>query len=433
MQFTKTAALAMCAGGILALHAMKHNKTALIPAVILLVLGMMLRMKCIYIVLPLLAVYVLIDLMKQRRQLLDTLKPYLLLFGCALLCYGAVEVSGNLYENTQSELQVYDDFNHERVAINDVKAVPYSEIETELTQIGVSENDYEMMLSWNFGDEAYFTTERLGKVADILADHQQISIGDALYSMVNRQYWNYFIFWFMMIAALIIMICFRSIPQTLLIGGMGVLLLFVNAYGSRNVYRVEIATIVSTALIYFYAVTKTRRHPAGKWTWIPAIVMLCFSFATMMPVHSQENYMDMHASWDNGLSKYQTSFRKNKLAIIEELQSHPENTYVLGFQSCIQSMYLNYEPAFDSGTLLLSNAVYLGGVDFNHPQRTAWMKLHSMENTMLSLLEPDVYLVEQITQNQLLTYFHEHYDEDITIELVKEVDGYQIWKFHKPE
>ena len=59
------------------------------------------------------------------------------------------------------------------------------------------------------------------------------------------------------------------------------------------------------------------------------------------------------------------------------------------------------------------------------------MNQHQLNNTMQSLLQEDVYLVEHKTQQQILTYLQEHVDENITMELVKEIDGYQIWKYHK--
>ena len=141
----------------------------------------------------------------------------------------------------------------------------------------------------------------------------------------------------------------------------------------------------------------------------------------------------MNASWDNSLKKYQVSFRQTPLKIVEEMETNPQNTYVLGFQSCIQSFYLHYDPVLDNGASLFQNAIYLGGVDFQHPLRNAWLNQHHIDNTMQALLQDNIYFVEHKTQQQILTFLQEHYDASITMELVKEVDGYQIWKFKQPE
>lgn len=431
MQFTKTATIILCAASLLAIYAMKNDKKQLISAIILLIVGMMLRLKCIYIVGPALAGYVLIDFITHKDEFKAKLKSYLLLAICAILSYGFVNISQSILEN-RTDLIAYDTFNHERVSINDVEAIDYTLIQEELNNIGVSENDYQMMLSWNFGDEDYFTTETLGKVADIMERHQNRTFKDALYSMVHRQYWNYMIVWFIMITGILCCIMFKSLPQGILLGGICFILLLINSYASRNVYRVEVSTFISCILFYYYA-NQDQQFKSSKWFYIPSICMIVLSIVGLIPIHSQSNYDMMNASWDNNIKKYQVSFRQTPLPIVEEIQNHPQNTYILGFNSCIQSFYLHYDPVFENGSTLFHNAIYLGGVDFQHPLRNYWMSEHHLENTITSLLEDDVYFVEHHTQNQILTFFHEHYDANITMELVKEVEGYQIWKFHQPE
>ena len=432
MQFTKTATILLCAACILAIYASKHDKKLLIPAIFFLTLGMMLRLKCIYMVGPALAVYVLFDVIEHRHDLLEVLKPYILLGLCAGLCYGGVVASSD-YLETKNDLVAYDAFNQERVAINDVKAVPYEQIKTELDNINISENDYQMLLSWNFGDEAYFHTNTMKQVADIMANYQSHSLKDALYSMIQRQYWTYMIFWLVLASVGISMLFFKSIPQAFVMGATGVLLLLLNAYVSRNVYRVEVSTFVACAIFFFYMLKKPRSKHRSKLFYLPALCVLVATLVGMKPIHALENYDIMNASWDNSLKKYQVSFRQTPLSIVKEMEANPQNTYVLGFQSCIQSFYLHYDPVVDNGASLLQNAIYLGGVDFQHPLRNEWLNQHHIDNTMQALLQEDVYFVEHKTQQQILTFLQEHYDASITMELVKEVEGYQIWKFKQPE
>ena len=432
MQFTKTATILLCAACILAIYASKHDKKLLIPAIFFLTLGMMLRLKCIYMVGPALAVYVLFDVIEHRHDLLEVLKPYILLGLCAGLCYGGVVASSD-YLETKNDLVAYDAFNQERVAINDVKAVPYEQIKAELDNINISENDYQMLLSWNFGDEAYFHTNTMKQVADIMANYQSHSLKDALYSMIQRQYWTYMIFWLVLASVGISMLFFKSIPQAFVMGATGVLLLLLNAYVSRNVYRVEVSTFVACAIFFFYMLKKPRSKHRSKLFYLPALCVLVATLVGMKPIHALENYDIMNASWDNNLKKYQVSFRQTPLSIVKEMEANPQNTYVLGFQSCIQSFYLHYDPVVDNGASLLQNAIYLGGVDFQHPLRNEWLNQHHIDNTMQALLQEDVYFVEHKTQQQILTFLQEHYDASITMELVKEVEGYQIWKFKQPE
>ena len=67
----------------------------------------------------------------------------------------------------------------------------------------------------------------------------------------------------------------------------------------------------------------------------------------------------------------------------------------------------------------------------NFPDINNNLEEHEVENPMLSLLEDNVYLVDNSTLMIKLNYIREHYYPNAKAELYKEVAGYQIWKLYK--
>ena len=66
----------------------------------------------------------------------------------------------------------YYTFTKIRSQILDYTWCDYENLRDELTAIGVSENDYQMILHWDFADQAVFSTEKMQQVLDIINAHR---------------------------------------------------------------------------------------------------------------------------------------------------------------------------------------------------------------------------------------------------------------------
>ena len=77
---------------------------------------------------------------------------------------------------------------------------------------------------------------------------------------------------------------------------------------------------------------------------------------------------------------------------------------------------------------MFNNAIYLAGVDSFHPSRMQWLQEHKLKGTMEELLDKDVYLIENIYQEEMLNFIKEHYDATARLTQYAVIDGYQIWK-----
>ena len=145
--------------------------------------------------------------------------------------------------------------------------------------------------------------------------------------------------------------------------------------------------------------------------------------------NTHQNFAVMFNSWENHVGKYRASFIDNRQeGILQEMQQHPNRIYYLGFQTTIQTMYLNYDPRFVMEPNMFNNAIYLAGVDSFHPSRMQWLQEHKLKGTMEELLDKDVYLIENIYQEEMLNFIKEHYDATARLTQYAVIDGYQIWK-----
>ena len=75
------------------------------------------------------------------------------------------------------------------------------------------------------------------------------------------------------------------------------------------------------------------------------------------------------------------------------------------------------------------NFSYLAGITTNYPDLIKLLKKKGVENPLKSLVDEEVYLVDNRYLEIKLNYLREHYYPDARVELYKEIDGYQIWKF----
>lgn len=164
---------------------------------------------------------------------------------------------------------------------------------------------------------------------------------------------------------------------------------------------------------------------------IALILLLGLQIPSFLPKH-KNGFEAMYESWENHISKYRASFQENrKNELLKEIQDHPNQIYFMGFQTTIQSVYLNYDPRFAlQHDQLFNNAAYMGGVIFAHPTHVIWLQQHYLEENLNVLLKEDVYLIENLYQEEFLRFIREHYDESVELEYQKEVDGYQIWKLY---
>lgn len=443
MQFTKTAMVVICCGEVFLLHALHtepSNKNYKIYGFFCILLGTMIRSKCFFISIPFFlinAVYIFL-LKKNMTQIRsEGIKKICVMFFCCISVYAITMISSRIYINGHKDYAAYKQFSSERARITDYEAVPYEEIEKELKDAGITKIEYLNFIHWGFGDSEVYDIETVKQINKILVENrhsEHINVRSIIRMLIGQGYYKYL----SVIGCVILLVCYIFFGYgnrlaTLLHCVSAVALIVFTICIGRIVYRVEYAIFLSLSmhlLLLYFVKDNLKSYKVESCVPIILVLLACLKIYGVLPINSMYNFYVMNKSWLNDLSKYKISFTVNKQSgFLQELYKETDNIYILGFQTTIQSLYLNFDPRYSIQPQAFKNFIYLSGVDVEHPERMKWYSQRKLKHTMNMLLEENVYLVENIYQNEILDFVAEKYKKDVTMKLYGEIDGYKIWKF----
>ena len=215
----------------------------------------------------------------------------------------------------------------------------------------------------------------------------------------------------------------------------------------RVLYRIDYTIIASTAIVLCHMleikepVEKSFRTPL---LIIASIVML-FKITMFIPDNHYKYQNDEDYRWyvndkfvNSGtydMRKYRIDISKRTVYddIIEYIQDDTEHYYLLDFGTCIQNLYYNFMPWERIPEGIFSNCSFLGGVTTQYPDNNRSWADHGIDtyNPYLSIVNDNIYVVDNYNQNTKLEYLRKMYYPDAWMEVIDEIDGFKIWKFHK--
>ncbi len=463
VQFTKTAAFAVMSGSVLFLWALfeKQGVWKILFGGALCLAGTLVRFSAIYIAggfLLFILIYELIRMFKERdkgklwyRQFITIVLSGSILIG---LAYGFRWINGYTYHNDE----VYGHFitySGARSQVVDSVYYDYSVFAEEMEKIGVSENDYYIMRTWNFADNDVFTLDKLQQTAEIISDYhknEKLDFEELLENMAGREVAKYPVF--LACAVLFILGIFLNYGRWWTMLGSAAIGTGLFAYfcaRGRAIYRIEYSIFVGVFLcgVYFW-----KKRKAGEEDVVDSdraarccivVTALCFLMNVILYIpdqsykkvtsESRKSYIEdtFYASADYRWQKYRKVVNKDKPAngLLEEFADHKENFYFLDFGTTIQILYYEWSPweALPVGNY--DNYMYLAGVTTNFPDVEERLAEKDLSNPMKSLVKDNVYVVDNSSIEMKLNYLKEHYYPEARVELYKEIDGYQIWKFYE--
>lgn len=463
VQFTKTAMLAVMGGGIVfawSLFEDKNWKLKILSAIVCLA-GTLIRFQVIYIVggfiLFILSVefWKIFRKKKTEKELRKKLAKILIPGIVVLVLAFVLNSLDNYIYNQDDAYRYFRQYGKFRARIVDASDYGYEAYGTELEKIGVSENDYRLMRTWNFADNEVFTLEVMQKTAEIIADYKknmEISKELILEDMQTRGITGYPIF--LATAFLIVLTCIFQRKYSLAgfcLVGIGFLYILYFFFRERIVYRTEYAVFVGMFLSILYFWKEKGKEKKADYVEkrqicaILSIVCLIWQMPLYLPDRSyqavtsedRKSYIEgtFFESWNYDTRKYRKNVNKEKPenGLIRELETHKENVYFLDFQTTMQTLYYEWNLFQALPTGYFDNALYFASVMTNFPEERACMEKYGITQPLKGLVNANVYLVDTDTRtlDNKIKYIQEHYYPDVYAELYKEIDGYQIWKFYK--
>ena len=453
-QFTKTAAVVIISGAILFLDAV-FNEEKVIPAVcgaLLTILGTFIRFNVLYevglfICIP--AIYLtvrgLIRNDHKIKWLLTRIIPSLVLVA---LVFG-LDKAGSAVFRADPDYEFYREYNSLRGAIVDYPYEDYSAFANEMAEIGISENDYLMLNSWNLGDYEKYDLETLRQISAILNRHHvesEVTAQNVFDQIGERGILLYPIVW--CIWLLTIFCGFANwrriwIPILSMLMCIFYIGLFYNL--GRTVYRVEFGFMFAAAATIIWA-TDRAKESAIEYVRLGVCILLSCAAIIFWGINwfpkklnqpdgapYRENiYNYLYESWNYAPEKYSLDMQPGKA--YEEFtrlaRENPDNIYMLEFLTTIQTYYYNFSPKRSAATVFPDNICWIAGVTSGHPAEMKWLSEHGYNSTLRALLDDNVFYVGNGCSEYALTYLHENGYPNATVEFIGEVDQYQIYKFH---
>ncbi len=481
LQFTKVAAAAGVAGGLLILHGLweaKKNKILIILlGAVLMITGSMVRSSTIYIFAAFLGLqficYTVVHFTrKENNKRVKASKKdiagALLKFCLCVALIGLMFAINSLGEYINTHNEKYREFNayHDlRTAITDKTIPDFDDVETAYAnEFGFDGVDYVMLGSWNFDDREVYPDETLKRVAEInssvVASHP-MSIGDILHVIFSRGEINYPAAFALYIPALLALVLDkkRSYYIVLVLASFAMLAGFV-VYG-RTMYRIEwsvyfcAASCAVAAFDYDESASKVgamKKKLFGKERGIIAVytvmlvVLLMFtriprvlqSFTLLsIPEEDCKNVFDNTMIYSGEFLPLKVSFpsvkRKPSPNLIEYIENDDEHFYYIDFATGIQDLYFDYDPWIrpEQG-LFCDEYAYFGGCTMRHPGEIYALEKNGSDpySPFKSLTNENIYLVDNWGALYKAEYVRRYYNPNVQIEEICEIDGYKIWNFY---
>lgn len=460
VQFTKTASLAVMGGGIVFLWALWENKSLKLKIISSLVclLGTLVRFNSIYIAgmfLLLLIItefirYFMYDKENFAKRFIRVIVPGILLVFVAFCMKG---IDTYIYDQNE-EYAYFREFGKVRAAIVDASDYGYWAYKDSLDEIGISENDYMILRTWNFADPEYFTIEKLQKIGDIIENYKKnigISKEQLFENMQQRNIWSYPACIAVVLMFVLSIVFLKRWWLSLCCVGI-IILYFLYFFAiERVVYRVEFSVLLCgfLCIAYFWEKLEIQRDIINiEIKRICAIMTSVCLFSELLLFYPDRSYLDVtnesrknyieeyfYNSWDYDARRYRKVVNKNKPenGLIKEIKENGDNFYFLDFQTTVQTLYYDWNPFRTLPVDFYNNTLYFAGVMMEFPDYNRILQKNSLENPMKDLVKESVYIVDsdEKTLQYKISYLKEHYFPNVKAELYKEIDGYQIWKLRE--
>ncbi len=446
-QFTKTASMALTAGGLLFIHSIfyKNEKDSWLGGVTL-ILGLALRFPVLYTAAPFLFVYYLF-LYNENSDKNYGRKNRLVKLTVMLLVIILFRTSGQLLNKSSVEYSQFTKWSAARSEFIDYDIPSYNSIKSSLDSVSITENDYEMLVNWEFADSSLLGYNQLDLINNAVKQYREDN-RPSLYQIIRTLYHRRVVCYpctFLCFILAIILV--RWNPKAInipIVSGVFLLIYFCYfAFVHRTVYRVEFSSLLHAALLIAAC---CRFSTVGNKT----TSLFAFSLAVLLTVcqlrnfirfddysrYSSKEYREMiietyYDSWNYDSDKYQKTVKYGTIfqSFVSLAKENPESVYVMDFNTTIQTLYYNFDPLISCSIQFPPNLFYMGGVTAYHPDLNAYISEKGYKNITEMLLDNSVYYVCNDRADLMLNFMHEHVDENVTMQFVETVDGLDIYTF----
>lgn len=440
--FTATAGFLMVAGGFLMLwayHEKKHIGYSIF-GIVLVLFGYFYRHQVFYSILAVFGVFIVgsvlakVDkgnffksLFKVIREIL-TVKTVALVLAMFVLVFSCKYISTSMVYSTE-DMEYYRQFNSARSKVVDWPIGDYDANAEEYKSLGISKNDYNMLLGWYFDDEGYSDVETLKKIGD-LAD-VNVDVVNRVKSMVYTLIMDLVTFeqdGILMLAYLIVAVVMLILYKKswLFVGAtaFSIGLLYTYLYINGRVrFRLVVGFFLAAIVLLIYAARfLEKRKFADKLskdgvfakvrkvilTTVSVIVLVAFALITNLKM-APSLFTEVRTETSN-LSNYISSTEGKVFAL------SPKSFSLLRDSTVVADLL------YIGDNEMLSKCVYYGSPYYAHPSYNRLLADVGVENLYTDIVDNEMFYF--MGKEDCYSYDGEKYNEvDMLVTYLNEQYG----------
>lgn len=420
IQFTRTAGFVMFAGLICILSYFIHKSYFdCIVGLILFTYGILLRIDCIWLVLPYISLLVLYNAISKKININDIV-TFVISVSVLIVFLSIVD---KVYYYSNPDWKIKMEYNKVAKQIIDYPIPDYENNKAAYDNVGVSENDILMIKTWSFGDNRFFDIDLFNKINNV---KKEVNSRTFSFAKLATKCKGVFFVTFL----LLLLVCIGGNNKKVFILGIitGVVtILFISAffYFGRVVERVIHVVWLSSIIVFMYLILQEYDSDqlslkvSTKLLYIVTVVVFILSFGVYYIMFFSDLDHDIYYSND-------------EIVAVEYFSDKPENVYV-----CNTIDFLNVcsvvEPYKCASPDYLNNTVFTGSWIYNSPLYSAQLEKLGINNIYEDMLIRDnVYYVQSNTKNMdmILTYYKEHFGYICNYDIVDKGYKYNVYKLY---
>lgn len=460
-QFTQNSVLFAMAGVLLLIDGLLHSEKSILRyifGVFLVVVGCMLRMASMYFTLPYLAMYIVYELIFTKKPngffpwLSKHVKPFIALAVCLALIYG-IQVGDRLAYKSDPDLSLYLVDNDLRGELLDYGFPSYEENAEELTAIGISQEDMDLMASQCYLDRSVYSHDALRTMVDLKetqaltysVENLDISslktvMASIVQNMTGSLHW-----WSIFALCLCGLAVIKDKKRILLYLGslcLAVVMMWyflsVNRMPARVLYAITAPQIISILYLLGTNIQSDQYKPrflkrngngeddAAGMPQKPGTLQIVNRVASVLLVAAAVGsaaLMVYHIALGDRAERSDTYE-----LVIEFAEAHPDQLVLIDRPSITEYTYVStVTPMTTFAAGSHQNVCYQGGWICWTPGNLSTLERFGTTNVYQSIADGmEVYMIDQYHAEAILAFIHQHYSENVQMELTGYIEGTEI-------
>ena len=349
---------------------------------------------------------------KKGASLVRLVGVFLLVFA---LIFGTYYYDLNV-ESRDESLKNYRQYNAARGAVSDYDLPDYSTYFAEYQKLGISENDYAMIVNWDFADSEKFPAQLLNEIAALRPPVPFVNAAGRMLAEIGRGLITdpleiaFLVLFFVFLA-------FTRRTEKMKVVWMGLALAVCYLYMclTGRTTRWVTAGLFGAGITGLFLSVRWKKGDLAKICALALLLaVLLFDVVSLVPE----------------IGDYSGYFNTAAAQVYRDLGTRKDDLYLMDHSSA--PALQRVVPTFSSvEPNLFRNVFVLGGWDTESSAKNSVLERYSVYGSPYRALveKRNVYLADTKNSAMILKFIRENYAPSATMALQETVDGYSIFAF----